>query len=597
MCNKIQVMRTVKGQLILFLFFLSPLVAQQFEFGWAEKQEYANNKNGFFNGYIHTSDTYVYVLNSNYAVSPINKNNKLKLIAYNKFTMSEAASVALIGYPENSASKSNYQDLAYFRTVVLADRILVFWTKLINTDSTRTEELYAESFATDLDRDQPLRKVYTSTQRVDSRQSDFSPSSIVVSWNKERDDLLIGSELCQAADNAIFTYTILGSKLRSPGERQVILPATCDPEKGGVSCLYDYGKDGNIYVRSTVTLTREQRKEAPEDSPRAYFVFTAIHPESGKRTSIEMRGEHKTITDFSYIATGTKTKIFGFFGDLLKDTSGIDKQGIFHAELNSESLNDAALNYSYFEKTTLNKLFPRTKGGRKKVVEKPNEEELNTRFDIESIFPMDDGSYVLFFNRKYNYSEITSKSGGDGRNVYKTDRYCEKNNVSAIRITDNGKILWTSNVDRTITYNGTDIADLKVVYKWNKFYVIYGTEDPAAPARMKKKQAAFRDNVDYAIFDPASGRAKKHNLPVNEKGVPKAERRTIDPLSIRVFDDNYYFSMMVVRQKTAWYVANVLFFPSIYYSVLSGNTKQGTGELGVLRLIDEKAAKKTKGKK
>jgi hypothetical protein len=47
-----------------------------------------------------------------------------------------------------------------------------------------------------------------------------------------------------------------------------------------------------------------------------------------------------------------------------------------------------------------------------------------------------------------------------------------------------------------------------------------------------------------------------------------------------------------VKQKALWYVANVLCFPTIYYSVLSGNTKCAKGELGVICLFDGKPEKK-----
>jgi hypothetical protein len=42
---------------------------------------------------------------------------------------------------------------------------------------------------------------------------------------------------------------------------------------------------------------------------------------------------------------------------------------------------------------------------------------------------------------------------------------------------------------------------------------------------------------------------------------------------------------MVIRQQVGWCVANVICFPTLYYSMLSGNTKKGTGNLGVIKII------------
>lgn len=590
---------TLKKKLfVAFVFFLQTLFAQYFEFQWSDKIEYSNNKNGFFSGFINTNNQYIYTLNSNYAVSPLNKNNKLKIIAYNKTSMTELASVALKGYPENEASKNDYLTLDYHKTVVLEDRVLVFWTKLINTDSTKTEELYVESFKLDLLPDKKIKKIYSSNQRVDVQQSQFSPSSIVIASNNESDQLIIGSEIHKPGKKVRFNYMVLSSQLNTSQENEISLPSLWDEEQCGLNSSYDYGKDGNIYIRTNVILTREELKKIKQNEAKSYLILSVINPASKDLIRIELKGEDKTITDFSYLVTETKTKIYGFFGDLAKDPTGIDKQGIFYAEIDSDSLTNVQLKYSYFEKTTLNRLFPRSKGGRKKVVSvKSDEETLNTRFDIENIFLLEDGSAVLFFTRKYNYSEITSRSGMDGKNIYKTDYYCEKNNVSAIRITDKGQIIWTSNIDRSITYEGTDISDLKVIYKLNKFYVIYGSESTAdTPTKNKKKAPELSDNIDYITFDPVSGKAKKFNLPVNEKEVLKKDKKTINKRSVSVYNGNYYFSQMIVKQKPIWYIANVLFFPSIYYSVLSGNTKYAFGDLAVLILMEGKPNKK-KGKK
>lgn len=594
-------MKSIKNQLfVVFVFFLQPLFAQYFEFKWTDKLEYANNKEGFFSGFINTNNEYVYTLNTNYAVSPLNKNKKLTLVAYNKSTMSEAASVALKGYPENKGAESTYEALDYYKTVVLQERVLVFWIKTVYVDSSQTEEVYVESFKSDLERDQQLKKVYT-TPSTDAQPSEFAHISIVLASSKEAGQVVVGSEFREKGKELAFRYVVLNNQLRASAENQVMLPAGTITEENAVATGYECGKDGNIYIRKFIALTREEQENAQPNKAKSYPVLLVINPVSKNSTTLGMRADNKTITDFSYLVTGNKTKVYGFFGDLLKDPSGIDKQGMFYAEIDSDTVADTRLYFTYFEKTSLKKLFPKSKTVRKKkkgVVVPLTEEELNTRFDIEYLFPMENGDVVLFFTRKYNYSEITSKSGADGRNVYKTDFYCEKSNIAAIRISANGKILWTSNIDRNITYNGTDIADLKVIYKLNKFYVIAGEDTPEeVPVKRSKKQAIYLDHIDYTTFDPTSGRAKKNTLEVNEKDVLKKDIKLVDPKTIRVYDDNYYFYKMIVKQKPVWYVANILFFPSIYYSVLSGNTKHASGDLGALYLLDGKPNKKKKDKK
>ena len=84
---------------------------------------------------------------------------------------------------------------------------------------------------------------------------------------------------------------------------------------------------------------------------------------------------------------------------------------------------------------------------------------------------------------------------------------------------------------------------------------------------------------------------------INEEGVEKKEMKKINPQSITVYDSKFYFNDLIVKQKTGWYFANILFVPTIYYSVLSGNTKHNSGYLGVLCLKEGKPNKKKTGKK
>lgn len=579
---------------VVFTLLSQSFRAQYFEFRWSDEVKYANNKTGFFSGFIASNSSFIYALNHNYAVSPLNNNNQLMLIAYDKLTMTEMGTVSLKGFPENKPTEALYSTLQYYTTVVSDDHVLVFWTKMIHTDSTKTEELYIESFKTDLKRENTIKKVYTSIQQVDVQQSFFTKPSIIVAAHPESETVVIGSEIHHPGNNVEFRYQILNNKLSTTGEQLLPLASQCPEVQNGLVAGYELGKDGNLYIRTTVSLTRDEQLLLKKHQPRSYQILTILNPVSGKNTSLEFRGEDKTITDFSYVVTDSTAKVLGFFGDLSKDPSGIDKQGIFYADIDSYTLSPVALNYTYFEKTSLNKLFPKSKGGRKKKNVPLTEEELNTRFDIERIFPMEDGSIVLFFTRKYNYAEITSKSGMDGKNQYKTDLYCEKNNVSAIRITKEGKILWTGNIERSITYNGTDIADLQIISRANKFYVMYGIEPKENTTRDKKrgKTATFRDELDYATFDATTGRAKKLELPVNEKNIPKEDKKIVDVSTICVYDNQFYFNNMIIRRKTGWIVANVLCFPTIYYSVLSGNTKCGKGELGALLLLDGKPDRK-----
>jgi len=580
---------------IICIFFSQSIFAQYFEFNWSDKIDYTNNKNGFFSGFINSSGMYIYALNSNYAVSPINSNKKLKIIAYNRTTLSEVASVALKGFPENKGTEKVYDSLNYFKTVVNEDRVMVFWTKLLNTDSTLTEELYVESFKFDLERDKTIKLIYSVTEIVDYKHSQFTPSKIIVIANEDASALMIGSEMILPSKKIGLKYMLIDGELKAQKLNTIDLGVNPLAEDKGLLCSYEMGIDQNIYIRSTMIPTREEQKQANNLS--SFLRLTVINPISNNKIDLEMRDEKKTITDYSYLIMENKTKVIGFFGDLEKDPTGIDRQGIFYVEIDSETLKNTGLNYTFFEKTTLNKLVPKSRSKRKRPkkdeIRLYTEEELNTRFDIENIFLAEDSGVVVFFSQKYNYSEITSRSGMDGRNIYKTEDFCEKNNVSAMRITNVGLVKWVTTVARNITYEGTNISDVRVVNKANLFYMFCGSVDPKKISKKKRNNTVeLVDKIEYTTFDATTGRAKVNELLLNEKSTLKKDLKTMNPQSIEVFDGNFYFNKMHVKQKPLWYVANVLCFPSIYYSVLSGNTKKATGDLGVIVLMSGKPSKK-----
>lgn len=587
--------RLSAGKLLLLLtaFYSLTARAQHFEFQWSDEKAYSNSKEGFFAGFIGSNSAFVYTINTNYAKSHLNYDKKLMLKAYNNSNMVEAASVALRGFDENEAT---YAPLHYYKTVVMEDKVLVFWTKMQHSDTSRTEELFVESFTSDeLTRLEELKLVYTAHQCVERQQSDFTKTLLVVASNRASGSVLIGSEFQEPGKPLVFRCKVLNERLSPGPEFSVELPQICEEIQRGLLSVYEYGADGNVYIRSWKPLPKEIQRQQKQYEARKIPILTILNPSSGKFLNMALKGEQKTITDYSFFVQGKKTRVVGFFGDFLKDTTGIDKQGLFYADIDNELLEPAEIKYTYFEKTTLNRLFPRSKGGRRKNVDTPSlEEQLNTRFDIEYIFPMEDSSLVLFFTRKYNYSEITSRSGMNGRNIYDTAYYCEKNNVSAIRFSEAGKIMWTGNFERHKTYEGTDIADLRIVAKQKKFYVIYGF-DPEKPPKKKSKKPDFQRVINYTTFDPITGKAKKFDLNVNEADVPREEWKYVDPTTFYEFDNQFYHSKMLVKQKAVWYAVNVVFFPSIYYTALSGNTKVAKGELGTLKIMDGKPPKKKPG--
>lgn len=70
-----------------------------------------------------------------------------------------------------------------------------------------------------------------------------------------------------------------------------------------------------------------------------------------------------------------------------------------------------------------------------------------------------------------------------------------------------------------------------------------------------------------------TGRGKPYLMPAKTE---EKYLKYIDPNSAIVFDNELvYFQKMAVKQNPLWIAANIVFFPSLYYTFLTGNTKVG----------------------
>lgn len=586
-------LRCLKVSLILFIILMGigrSGVAQHMEFGWSDKYRFTNKKTGFFTEYVGTSHTTIYLLLRNISKSKPYDNAKLKLMALNKKSLVHDTVVALKGFPENEGNEALLKSLDYVTSVVTDEGIFVFWRKLSNTDSTRHEEIYAQTLRKDMKPGVAIKKVYEFTHDVENQASIFDPSRCVIAANSALGRLVLGTE---SFDNGqlSFRYVTLDGSLSASPEKTFPLPQKLEKLPESIASEYELRKNGLVYVRSTVKYTKEELEGKDLSHPRTYPSLTIANMNSAQHYNLEIRSENKTMSDFSYQDIAGKTRVIGFFGDFEKDTTGIDDQGIFYADIDDESLSSTGLNYAYFERSIKNRLLPK-KARKKRNAELSTEEILNTRFDTEHIESMPDSSTVLFFTMEYNTKEKTSRSDLSGRNVYSTQFTFKKSNVFAMRLTDEGEVLWARGIDRTASYKGTDLVDVQVVFKHGKFIVLYGNENPKLKSHRKKKLRHWKEEIEYATFDPKSGRAKIYTTSVNERKTLPRNKRYLEPRSAIAIDGRFYFHKMRVRQNPLWTAANVVCFPTLYYTILTGNTKLGKGDFTVMTVKPGKRPKR-----
>lgn len=565
--------------------------AQYMEFEYSDEYLFSNRKTGFFTEFIGANQTSVYLLQRNISKSKPYDDTKLKIIALNRNSMGQDTMVSMKGYPENESMASTLSGLDFVSAKMQDGNILMFWRKLINTDSTRTEEIYGQAFKADLKPATNMLKLFVYKQEVEDHPSMFDPPMCVVLTNPNSDHLVIGTE--RFKDGALeFYYATMSAGLAIHKTGIVPLPQTSTTYPGRLTSHYELNEN-QLYIRSNVDYTKDEKIALLPRRVSTYPVFTLADLSSQRSTSVAFRGDEKSITDFAYERAGSTTRVIGFFGDFSEDTTGTDKQGLFYADVNNETMEKSEVKYVSFDRSTLNRIFPKKLVRKREKAGIDQDEKLAARFDIEHIEPMSDGSFVLFFTREYNYEESDTRSDLNGENVYQFDHFYKKQDVSGLRFSAEGEIVWARSLERIVTYQGEDVSDLRVVYKYDEFFVLYGNENAELkPPSGRKKHQHLTEELQYATFNPGTGRAKVEMTETNEPKTDPKEKHFVDPNSAVIVDDQVYFFKMKVRQNPLWTAANVICLPTLYYTAVSGNTMQAKAEFGTMHIREGKRPRK-----
>lgn len=570
----------ITASLINFLF----INAQTIDLNWSDKQLYDNKKDGFFNEFAGGNSKYVYAKYNKVSYRSSKANSKVKLVAYDKKTMDQEFQVPIKGYKENEKDKELLKGLNYYSEIVFENSVIVFLTK---TEKGVTE-LYAQIFDEQLKSKIKLKKIYEV--KTSGKKSD--PNLFVIGNQKAGEKIIIGAELPrEKSENVKFEYKVLKSDLTYDAANQITLPYATKQSTNYLSASYEIGDDGKLYVKTYISMDKEERKQLKPRESATYNLLTVVDLSSGKYQSFPFKFDGKNLFQVDYLVTKNKTKVYGLFSDLDKDKWGRDLHGIFYAEIDNNNTELTAKNFTYFDKKTLDKLFAKDKKDQKKAGKlnskkdkKSNEESLAGDYTIEYAQSVDNTNVVLFTSRMYNYSVTTC----DGKGNCTTRYYCQKSNVTAFKVDNSGNLIWASNLDRQITYNGWNIYDVNVVSKDEKLYTIYGSAFQMNASKKNMRSSKSRkqqtDRLEYAIFDYNTGAFTKDEYQINAINTKKKDKKFVSPTNITVLDNQMYINASRVKIKPLPVIlgclGGIVCFPVAIIPFMSGSAYKGTGYVG-----------------
>src|ERR1700741_2222888 len=211
----------------------------------------------------------------------------MTIVPYDKITMKKVIDVPIRGFRENKATDPKYEGLVYHKTLVFENVIYIFWRK----EGKKKEELYVESYDAKLNPIAKIKKIY-ELPNVDSRMARARQSLVVMGNTMAGEKVLIGGELPAEKDqNVKFEYKLMNSDLSFATANQIELPIKLSNKSYGLTSSYEYGDDGKLYVRSIVSMDKEEKKKAKKGEMTSYTILSSVELRSGKRNPITCKSD------------------------------------------------------------------------------------------------------------------------------------------------------------------------------------------------------------------------------------------------------------------------------------------------------------------
>lgn len=573
-------------------FVFKVLLSQNMDISWSNKMRYDNNL-GYFNSIIGENDNYLYAKFSLYSGFFKVKQRKMIIKTFDKKTMKEVNSSII--YDRKNKKFDAFDHLNYHKTVVLNDVIFVFWT----SNNHHSEELFVSTYTTKMMPLKKLKKIY-ELKREEGRN--FSHPEIFVVYNpKVNNTILIGAEPSVAKGAPTkFEYKIIDDSLNIITEKKIELPIVSNgtsrfSSKIGLSSNYSYEDNGMLYLKTSITPTRDEYRELKGNKKlfsSYYTLISAINPVDGSFNSYPIKLENKLNQSCALLPDSNSLKVVGFFTDLNKDPKGNDKHGLYHIDLNAKTLNLNLLSINEFTEEQLNKLFEKDIADRKdrtgifssQPKRQSEVESIPSDYVIESTTRTKEGDVVIFSSIMNNYSRTYCNYSSNGVTSCRTVYYCEKNNVTAFKISNDGKIKWLQNLDRQKTYLGTSIYDINVLSKNNQYYVTYGSDFQTMANRKnnasRKSSKQLTDKLEYAVFNDKDGSFIKNEEKINGVNASKDTKKYVLPNRIDVINNTFYVSSERHKTKVIPTILAVIFFPVGIFLINSGTLSYSDGYVG-----------------
>lgn len=312
-----------------------------------------NAKDLYLYRFLGEDDQHFYTLFSNDTTS--GKLEKVKLLAFNKESMAEVASVPLSGF-------EGQDELLNFHSCFLKfGELFVFRSK----STENSEQLFLEVLDAKLTTVHRQKMVYENKNCFDLKRASFkkNSSSIVVLFNPLNDgNILIGGEIPVLNDHIRFAYGLLDKELELSSINTVILPTVLKDKSYGLSSTYSYLDNGDLLLRGTFTATNEEGAKSSFvdggillSDVNPYHTVSYLKVKTNELLTINIQLDRVSLQQprLRSVILDNECRVYGIYK---KEEKGkVDEDGILCARINFEKLS-STVEYIAFEQKVLDSL-------------------------------------------------------------------------------------------------------------------------------------------------------------------------------------------------------------------------------------------------
>lgn len=569
--------------------FLTSIFGQDMKVNFSDKMTLKLNKDGFVSRFIGETETNIYV-----EFQSRNKKQEVvinRIGVFDKATMKEVNSL-VIADKKDKARAADLGNKLKEQIKFIDDRIYIFYS-----DESKTElQIYAEAYTLNLDRDVKMQKLMTIPK--DSKRDNVFPA---ITHNKTK---IVLSRLESGENNIQFYYSVYDLELEELVKSDVNMPLPDGIQNEDVFAVNSYMLDNNdnFYFNETYSIKSGEKRSGLFYKTIEYkyeFYVSILSIESGDIEMIDMNDENTSLFNVKVVEIDNKVKILGFFSDFNKDPKGMRTHGFCYREIDPKTFEVSEMVYTYFDKELLDELFKEDEedklktNSKKKNAEEEAEKDkdaLSKSFVIEHIKVDDKGNMIVFCSKMNNYSYEVCTTDANGRTTCRTVYKCQKDNVTVFKLSSEGEIVWSSNIDRRVTYGGWDVYDLRIIEDEDSYIVSYGSsynlEAEEKTKKSRKSAAESIDKLEYGVFDKETGANEKKNVVINEEGVKKSDKKYCAATSITSANDKFY--LISSRKHIAPWIFSTCLCPPVFL-ILGVLTQVGQIQdayIGKIELVD-----------